>query len=85
MSKKVEVKMPQKELMGLPREGLRFIQYEIIRRDGIINMGDVHYGTKMTGMTEDEWFNVMWNYESLAKKYMKYYKPEFQKLFNPNA
>lgn len=85
MSKKVETKMPPKELMGLPREGLRFIQYEIIRRDGIINMGDVHYGTKMTGMTEDEWFNVMWNYEKLAKQYMKYYKPEFQKLFNPNA
>ena len=48
-------------------------------------MGDVHYGTKMTGMTEKEWFDIMFNYTEYAKKYMKYYKPEYQKLFNPNA
>lgn len=77
--------LPPKELEKLPKKGLNFIKYEIIRRDGIINMGDVHYGTKMTGMTKEEWFDIMFNYYEYAKKYMKYYRPEFQKLFNPSA
>lgn len=47
----------------------KFKRFLKLQYSGIINMNDVRAGCCITRLTEDEYLNIIFNYEDLVKKY----------------
>ena len=48
-----------------------FMSYENVRKSGVTNMFAVNVVMDYTGLTEEQILEIMTNYVSLAKKYLK--------------
>ncbi|WQJ53350.1 MAG: hypothetical protein [Wendovervirus sonii] len=47
----------------------KFLIYELLRRSGIINMLDIVKGTEITGLSKDEYIDIIQNYGKYAGMY----------------
>lgn len=50
----------------------KFDTFVKLQKSGIINMTDIVKGAKITHMSEDDYFDIVWNY--------KQYKEQFKQL-----
>ena len=48
----------------------QFLRFRKLRNSGVINMNDIINGCKLSGLPQDVYENIMWNY----KKYLELYK-----------
>lgn len=49
----------------------KFVAFESLRVKGSINMLDIKQGTKLTGLTENEYTDIIRNYSKYCKKFIE--------------
>lgn len=49
----------------------QFLSYESVRQSGVTNMWDTKNVTDCSGLTKEQILDIMKNYKSLSKKYLK--------------
>lgn len=49
----------------------KFIAFESLRVKGSINMLDIEQGTKLTGLTKNEYIDIIRNYSKYCKKFIE--------------
>lgn len=49
----------------------KFIAFESLRVKGPINMLDIGQGTKLTGLTKNEYIDIIRNYSKYCKKFIE--------------
>ena len=50
----------------------KFNDYRKVQYSGVINMFDINNGCKLSGLTRDEYIEIMKNYSKLREKYGDY-------------
>jgi len=49
----------------------KFTAFESLRVKGSINMLDIEQGTKLTGLTKNEYIDIIRNYSKYCKKFIE--------------
>jgi hypothetical protein len=49
----------------------KFLKYLRVQRSGVINMLDIDNGTRLSGLSEDDYTNIIWNYSKYSKEFLE--------------
>ena len=60
-----------KALIKMTITKAKFIAFESLRVKGTINMFDIEQGTKLTGLTKNEYIDIIRNYSKYCKKFIE--------------
>ena len=52
----------------------KFLKYLRVQRSGVINMLDIDNGTRLSGLSEDDYTDIIWNYSKYSKEFIGKYK-----------
>ena len=48
----------------------KFLKYLRVQRSGVINMLDIDNGTRLSGLSEDDYTDIIWNYSKYSKEFI---------------
>ena len=48
----------------------KFLKYLRVQRSGVINMLDIDNGTRLSGLSEDDYTDIIWNYSKYSKEFL---------------
>ena len=48
----------------------KFLKYLRVQRSGVINMLDIDNGTWLSGLSEDDYTDIIWNYSKYSKEFL---------------
>ena len=48
----------------------KFLAYVRVQKSGVINMLDINNGTRLSGLSEDDYTDIIWNYSKYSKEFL---------------
>ena len=48
----------------------KFLAYVRVQNSGVINMLDINNGTRLSGLSEDDYTDIIWNYSEYRKQFL---------------
>ena len=48
----------------------KFLKYLRVQKSGVINMLDIDNGTRLSGLSEDDYTDIIWNYSKYSKEFL---------------